>query len=151
MISLEDATTRYGAITNGAWTDESKWCELLQLPPSISAALINSATGKPTAHIYCNKDISKPLIKALCLVRDRGLLSELKTFDGCFMIRSKRGSDVLSTHAYALAIDLNAATNILGGPSTLSVAFIACFTECGFLWGGTFKRSDPMHFQIAGW
>jgi hypothetical protein len=34
-------------------------------------------------------------------------------------------------------------------PSKLSPGFVKCFTDNGFEWGGTWKRKDPMHFQLA--
>lgn len=111
---------------------------------------INTATGSPTRRIYCNTDVHKPLLEALEQVKERGLLHELKTFDGCFNIRRVRGSDLVSTHAYGLAIDLNAKENPLGGHVSLSPEFVKCWTDAGWDWGGRFKRRDGMHFSY-GW
>lgn len=151
IMSLVQARARYGAINNGVWGDESKWCSLIEIPAGLES-WINTLTGKPVAHVYCNNDMAPALLKALGLVISRGLASQLKTFDGCFMIRDVRAiPNQLSAHAYAGAIDLNASTNHLGTPGDISDELASCFTECGFIWGKRFKRCDPMHFSYLGW
>lgn len=150
--TFKEAESRYGKIINGKWADESKWLALLDIPERIALGWINTATGKPTFRIYCNRDMWEPLLLALQYIDQRGLLYELKTFDGCYMIRNVRGYlNAPSTHSYALAIDLNAATNALGALPSLSQEFVKCFTDAGFVWGGNFKRCDAMHFQVADW
>lgn len=145
----EEAIARYGAIVDGKWADESKHCSLLNIPADL-AVWINSATGKPATRIYCNKDIQAPLIRALYALKEGNLLHELKTFDGCFTIRDVRGEPgKLSCHAYALAIDLNAAENPLKAEPKLSADFVSCFLAQGFDWGGVFSRKDGMHFSHA--
>jgi len=99
--------------------------------------------------IYCNKDLVVPLEKAFRNIIDRGLQKELKTWDGCFNIRNKRGLSSLSLHSWAIAIDINAAWNGLGKVPTMSRELVACFTEAGFDWGGTWARLDGMHFQLS--
>ena len=76
-------------------------------------------------------------------------LNELKTFDGCFNIRKKRGLGSMSLHAWGLAIDVNAAWNGLNVTPVLSAGFVKCFTDAGFEWGGTWTRKDGMHFQLS--
>jgi len=148
QIKLEDAKKRYGLITDNKWADEAKWMVVLQVPDYIK--LINSATGQPSKKIYINKDAHAPLLSAFKKLKDNNLLSELKTFDGCFIIRSVRGTtDQLSTHSYGLAIDLNASENKLGMEPKLSKEFVKCFTDAGWSWGGFFKRKDGMHFSYA--
>jgi hypothetical protein len=74
----------------------------------------------------------------------------LKTFDGCFNIRKQRGAASQSLHSWGIAIDVNAAWNGLGkATSTYQHGFVKCFTDAGFDWGGTWKRLDGMHFQLA--
>jgi hypothetical protein len=99
--------------------------------------------------IYMNKLLKEPLEKALRNVIGRGLAPEMKTWDGCYIIRNARGLSSWSMHAWGLAIDVNAATNRLGEDPSLSRAFVRCFTEVGFDWGGIWKRPDGMHFQLT--
>ena len=98
--------------------------------------------------IYCNKDLVKPLIRALTLVVNRGLASKIRTWDGCFNIRAKRGGSSASLHSWGLAIDINASWNRMGQPSTQDPRLVACFIESGFDWGGAWARPDAMHFQL---
>jgi hypothetical protein len=98
--------------------------------------------------IFVNKDFQPVLEKALRNVIDRGLAKEMKTWDGCFIIRQKRGLSSMSIHSWANAIDVNAAENGLGKEPKLSDAFVKCFTDAGCDWGGTWTRKDGMHFQI---
>lgn len=149
-ISLEDAITRYGAIENGTWNDEAKWCKVLTVPPELVPYLVNAITKQPTHHIYCNIDMFQALLSALGNIEIRGLKQELKSFDGCFMIRDVRSEPSHpSCHSYALAIDLNAATNELGTDGDISDELAKCFLDVGFTWGKTFHRRDPMHFSYA--
>jgi len=98
--------------------------------------------------LYCNQDIIEPLTQALKNLIDRNLSDQLKTFDGCFNIRKMRGLLSMSLHSWGVAIDVNAAWNGLGKPSTLTPEFVKCFTDAGFDWGGTWLRKDAMHFQL---
>lgn len=99
--------------------------------------------------LYCNKDLVEPLKQAFKNLIERDFVKELKTFDGCFNIRKKRGLNSLSLHSWGIAIDVNAAWNALGAKPTLSAGFVKCFTDAGFEWGGTWSRLDGMHFQLA--
>ena len=98
--------------------------------------------------LYCNKIIVDPLIKAFTNILDRNLIKELKTWDGCFNVRRKRGLKSLSLHSWGIAIDVNAAWNGLGKEPTMSEELVKCFTDAGFDWGGTWNRKDGMHFQL---
>lgn len=99
--------------------------------------------------VYCNKDLKPLLERAFKNVNDRGLAAQVKTWDGCFNIRKKRGATSMSLHSWGLAIDFNAAWNGFGKPPTMSPELVKCFTDAGFDWGGTWSRPDGMHFQIA--
>lgn len=151
ILGYADALQKYGSMVNGVWVfDEAKWCSLLSLPAQIQAVLINSISGGHTNHIYCNKDLQTPILNAFGNLTAANLVNELKTFDGCFMKRDVRGMPgKMSTHSLALAIDLNAKENPLGGPIEFSPDFVKCFTNEGFSWGGTFSRVDGMHFSFA--
>lgn len=88
-----------------------------------------------------------------------GLDARILTFDGAYMARHK-GWDTrraLSTHAYGIAIDLNAAFNRYGQPPALAgetgslERILPVFADEGFAWGGDFSApwQDGMHFELA--
>lgn len=152
LLSYEEAVQRYGPIVDLKWEKQSNYCSILQVPDFIYTRLVNSATSRPTTHIYCNNDFGGALLEAFYNIKNNNLLDELKTFDGCFQIRDVRGvPGKISAHAYAMAIDLNAATNALNAEGDMKPGFVKCFTDVGFIWGGSFTRKDPMHFQLVGW
>lgn len=99
--------------------------------------------------IYCNKDLIQPLQAAFKALIGTGCVNELKTWDGCFNIRKKRGLASMSLHSWGIAIDVNAFENGLGVQPKLSAKFVKCFTDNGFDWGGTWTRKDGMHFQLS--
>ena len=105
--------------------------------------------GFPTK-IYLNKSLEMPLATALWHLITRQLPDELRTWDGCYMIRNSRGLNTWSLHSWGLAIDVNASSNRLGQKPKLSDNFVKCFTDAGFDWGGHWQRPDGMHFQL-GW
>ncbi len=137
------AIARFGAIdlAHAHWADQSKWMDYLHLAPGLFVV----------EKIYCNKDIHAPLLAALTEVHAKGLSSVFKTFDGCFNIRAVRGSNAMSTHAYGLALDINAALNPLAsthGDFTKHLDVVDCFKRQGFDWGGDWNgRKDQMHFS----
>ena len=98
--------------------------------------------------LYCNKDMILPLTKAFKNLISTGCVKELKTWDGCFNIRKKRGLASMSLHSWGIAIDVNAAWNQLNMTPALSKEFVNCFVTAGFDWGGTWTRKDGMHFQL---
>jgi len=99
--------------------------------------------------IYCNRDLVAPLQKAFENLIRTGHVKELKTWDGCFNIRKKRGLSSMSLHSWGIAVDVNAFENGLGKEPKLSTGFVKCFTDAGFDWGGVWSRKDGMHFQLA--
>jgi hypothetical protein len=99
--------------------------------------------------IYCNRDMVAPLQKAFENLIKTGRVKELKTWDGCFNIRKKRGLSSMSLHSWGIAVDVNAFENGLGKDPKLSKAFVKCFTDAGFNWGGVWRRKDGMHFELA--
>lgn len=99
--------------------------------------------------IFLNKDLIEPLSKGLQNLIESGIQKELKTWDGCFCIRTKRKSKSLSLHSWGVAFDVNAAWNGMGKKPTLSKEFVECFTSVGLDWGGYWKNPiDGMHFQL---
>lgn len=99
--------------------------------------------------IYGHFLMEAPLRRAFGFLVERGLVGELRTFDGCHNIRPpKGGSAHYSVHAWGLAVDFNASSNRYGQEPTLSPEFVRCFADCGFEWGGLWSIPDGMHFQL---
>lgn len=152
MITSQQALKKYG---NPELLDtQNKWFVLWVVPNDIIAAFAHvrfSALGTIgfPKKIFVNKDFQPILEKSLRNVISRGFASELKTWDGCFMIRQKRGLSSLSLHSWALAIDINAFENGLNVKPKLSNGFVKCFTDAGCDWGGVWARLDGMHFQLS--
>ena len=119
----------------------NKCMTLFDVPTELEIGLIPKK-------IYCNKLMVEPLKKAFQNLISSGAVQELKTWDGCFNIRKKRGLSSMSLHSWGLAIDVNAFENGLNATPKLSAKFVKCFTDAGFEWGGTWTRKDGMHFQL---
>ena len=125
----------------GAPLDSNPWMVVWDVPSYLEVGFIPKK-------IYCNKDLIAPLSKALTALIQTGHVKELKSWDGCFNIRKKRGGSTMSLHSWGVAIDVNAAWNCFGCRPQLSAGFVKCFTDNGFDWGGTWRKPDGMHFQL---
>lgn len=136
MVSSKQALAKYGE------PELERFMVIWNVPSELEIGVIPK-------RIYCNRDMVAPLTQAFKNLINRGKVSELKTWDGCFNIRKKRGLNSLSLHSWGIAIDVNAAWNALNAQPTLSPEFVKCFTDAGFEWGGTWTRKDGMHFELA--
>ena len=115
----------------------------------------------PAKIIYINKVFKDMLFISFTAVQAAGLQGEIKSYNGCYVDRNVRGSNSVSAHAYAAAIDLSALIEgmfiadglPLDDPKRLgkwSKDFVDAMTSSGVFFGGYFKhRSDPMHFSMA--
>lgn len=138
MVTSKDCFARYG----DPFKNEGKYMVIWDVP----ACCEHGAIPK---RVYCNRDMIPLLEKAFKNVNERGLADQVKTWDGCFNIRKKRGATSMSLHSWGLAIDFNAAWNGFGKKPTMSPELVKCFTDAGLDWGGTWSKPDGMHFQIA--
>jgi hypothetical protein len=151
MVTSAQALKKYGD-PNLAET-QNKYFELWLVPSDILEAFKHvkfSALGTIgfPKKIFLNKDFKPVLEKSLRNLIERGLTKELKTWDGVFVIRTKRALTSLSLHSWAIAVDVNRAENDLNMIPKLSAEFVKCFVDAGCEWGGTWKRKDGMHFQL---
>ena len=129
---------------SGYWKEYGGFCEI---PPELNHTFTYTFGGKNG--FWCNKLLISVFQRALNSIVKSGLASELKTFDGCFNVRYMRGAKKLSTHSWAIAIDLNASTNRLGAEPKIHMGIVSCFENEGFVWGGRWKRKDGQHLQYA--
>lgn len=120
-----------------------KWIILWTVPDDIHAAI-------PCLpfHFQINRDIQVPLEKTFRDLIAAKLHTEIKTYDGCFVIRNQRGSNSISRHAWGIAIDQNAAQNPLYGKVTWSDAFLNVWRNNKWICGADFhSRKDGMHIE----
>lgn len=147
MLTSAQCVLKYGEPS-----PKSKFLILWDVPSELEIGLIPK-------RIFCNKDMIAPLTQAFKNLIDRDKAKEIKTFDGCFNIRKKRGLSSWSLHAFGCAVDFNAFANPLGmsveqikakGLTPFSEGFLQCFRDAGMDCGGDWKRPiDRMHFQIG--
>lgn len=150
-----EVEARYGKIEKNdagklLWRDERLWMQIIEIP-RVAHYIVNTASGNPWRSVYINKDMAKPLVDTIELLHIKGLLREVRAFDGAFNIRLVRGNSTLhSIHSWGLAFDWNAATNKLGCQPTWSKAFLDTMRQMGWCIGAEFSRRDPMHFSWVG-
>ena len=101
--------------------------------------------------VACHVLLEEVFSRVFWQINDAGLWPMLHTFDGIYSDRSIRGATKPSTHAWGIAIDLNASTNAQGTAGDLNRLVVSLFEQAGFIWGGKWpgKRRDPMHLQYA--
>lgn len=137
MVTSAQALKKYGEPS-----PSNSFLTLWDVPAELEIGVIPK-------RIYCNKDLVEPLKKAFQELIRTGYVNELKTWDGCFNIRKKRGLSSMSLHSWGIAVDINAFENGLGQVPKLSQGFVKCFTDNGFEWGGLWTRKDGMHFELS--
>lgn len=100
--------------------------------------------------IYCSRYIPAKLAAALRDVMQLGYAEDIRTWDGCFNVRSKKGGGhSFSLHSWGLAVDLNAAWNQFGQTPSMPQQIVTAFERNGFDWGGRWSTPDGMHFQLS--
>jgi hypothetical protein len=97
--------------------------------------------------IYCHKKLPEYLMHGLDLVLLRGLENQIKTWDGCYNVRTTKGGMSWSIHSWGLAFDINANENPFRKKPKMSMELVTCFNSW-FDWGGLWKVPDGMHYQI---
>ena len=103
---------------------------------------------------WLNKDVITPLENVFHELISTGLVKELKTFDGAWVIRTMRQDlGQPSAHSFGTTFDFNASLNPQGkkhqdGCGMFSEAFMAVWKRHGFMCGADFPLPDCMHFQL---
>jgi hypothetical protein len=135
----------------GAIIQSADWIEhnLVRIPPPFP---IVDGSGKPYKVIACHAKIADQLTAVLVELRDAGLTHLINTWDGCWCARHKtwdpkRG---LSSHCWAIAVDINARLFPYGSTKRQDPRLIAAFARRGFEWGGNWHTPDPMHWEWVG-
>ncbi|WP_205471718.1 M15 family metallopeptidase [Nocardioides sp. SYSU D00038] len=101
--------------------------------------------------VTCNKYLFPQLRAALQEVQQRGLADKIhpEEYAGCYYPRFIAGSTKLSNHSFGLALDLNVPGNGRGTVGDIDRDVVAIFKKWGFGWGGDWRYTDPMHFEMV--
>ncbi len=100
--------------------------------------------------VTCHRLMLPQLRGALQEVQDAGLAGTLETYDGCYVPRfiERNPERSISLHTWGIAIDMDAATNYRGIEGTMDPRVVEIFKRWGFAWGGDWRYTDPMHFEL---
>ncbi|GAB2979684.1 M15 family metallopeptidase [Nocardioides montaniterrae] len=129
---------RYTAVGGGRVVPSSAWV----------ASHIETRTMPIIGPMTCNKYIFPQLYAALREIQARGLADKITNYAGCFVPRFIAGTTTLSNHAFGLAFDIDPADNARGTVGHMDPGVIQTFQRWGFTWGGTWRYTDPMHFEL---
>ncbi|MGC4109784.1 MAG: M15 family metallopeptidase [Nocardioides sp.] len=111
---------------------------------------ISTETMPIVGSMTCNTAMFPQLRAALLEIAADGLSSAIhpQQYGGCFVPRFIAGTTTLSNHAFGLAFDLNVPENERGTVGQINRQVVAIFEKWGFTWGGTWRYTDPMHFEL---
>jgi hypothetical protein len=111
---------------------------------------ISTETMPIIGPMTCNTQMFPQLRAALDEVVSDGLAHTIHPgqYGGCFVPRFIAGTTTLSNHAFGLAFDLNVPENQRGTVGRIDRRVVAIFQKWGFTWGGNWRYTDPMHFEL---
>jgi hypothetical protein len=134
----------------GAIIPDPEW-ELANLAVVCNLWGLVTPAGKKVREIRCHRLIARQLTAVFDALQAQGLLSVVKTYDGCYVPRHKLHNPAkgLSPHAWGVAVDLNAAEYPYGSTRLQDSRLVAAFEAEGFEWGGRWRSPDPMHFEAV--
>ncbi|WP_110207592.1 M15 family metallopeptidase [Nocardioides daejeonensis] len=101
-------------------------------------------------NVTCHRVVIPQLRAALLEVVQRGLADRIHPgeYAGCYYPRFIAGSSSLSLHSFGIALDLNVPGNQRGTVGEMDRTVVSIFKKWGFAWGGDWKWTDPMHFEM---
>src|SRR5215203_1646086 len=118
--------------------------------------------GTQVTKVTCHKKVAESLARVFQQILEQyGSVAEVKKarmhlFAGMYNFRKIRGANRLSTHSWAISIDIDSAKNPQGKPhdenkGMMPKAVVKIFEAEGWKWGGRFggNRVDCMHFQAT--
>lgn len=142
---------------NGDGTPDLKWQQenLTTIMPPFPMFYDGKKVSKITIHKKAADSLQRILTKIgkITTAAERKQYG-LDQFGGVFNFRRKRSGTSLSTHSWAIAIDLAVALNAFGvrygsKPNMMPLKVVGAFEEEGWTWGGLWSNPDAMHFQAA--
>ncbi len=133
-------TFRYSVLSGGHIAPDPGWV----------AAHIATEPVPILGNVTCNRLMFPQLRAALEDVLAQGLADKIHPgeYAGCYYPRFIAGTTTLSNHAFGLAFDLNVPGNQRGTVGEIDRGVVAIFQKWGFTWGGDWRYTDPMHFEM---
>jgi hypothetical protein len=120
--------------------------------PAWVSTYIRTETVPLLGEVTCNKALFPQLRAALGEVVRSGLAGEIHRdqYGGCYVPRfiNHDPADGLSLHSWGIAVDLNVPENQRGTAGHMDPRIVAIFQRWGFAWGGLWRFTDPMHFEM---
>lgn len=100
--------------------------------------------------VTCHKVMLAQFRAALTEIVTRGLADKIHPdeYGGCYYPRFIANTQQLSLHSFGVAIDLNVPGNGRGSVGEMDRTVVKIFKKWGFGWGGDWKWTDPMHFEL---
>ena len=134
-------TFRYRVLGGGRIAPDPAWV----------AANIRTEVVPILGSVTCHEDLFPQLRAALLEVQQRNLAGEIHPgeYAGCYYPRFIAGTTTLSNHSFGLALDLNVPGNQRGTVGEIDRDVVAIFKTWGFAWGGDWRWTDPMHFELS--
>lgn len=131
----------YRVIGNGLIAPEPAWV----------AANIRTESVPILGTVTCHKDLFPQLRAALREIQQDGLAAKIHPaeYAGCYYPRFIADTTTLSNHSFGLALDLNVPGNRRGTVGAMDRDVVAIFERWGFAWGGDWRFTDPMHFELS--
>ena len=118
--------------------------------PGWVSSHIGTASVPILGQVTCNKLVFPQLTAALREIVERGLADKIHPgeYAGCYYPRFIAGTTSLSNHSFGLALDLNTPGNQRGTVGQMDRTVVSIFEKWGFAWGGDWRFTDPMHFEM---
>lgn len=113
----------------------AKICTIITLPSPL-----HTPAG-PQIHLACHRIVAPDLIEIL-----PEIWPDVESIE-CFAARKSRTTEKISTHFWAIALDINAAKNRLGAKPNQPARIVEAFRKRRWVWGGNWPTPDGMHFQ----
>ena len=150
FAAAENAARHGAIIIFGEWRHE----HLVEIDaPAWLRSYLHYDNGqpKPVRHITVHRLVAPHLEAVFAELERRVLTALIHTWDGCWVARHMRWnpSAPLSSHAWGVACDVNAARNEFGTRGNQDPRLVEAFNHHGFSWGGRWHRPDPMHFEFT--
>lgn len=101
--------------------------------------------------VTCHREAVGPLREAMRTLVDAGEahVVDAEGYAGCWNPRTQSVGRPLSSHAWGIAVDLNAGELAQGSDAEPPPALVEAMADAGFTNGAGWLRPDPMHFELV--